>query len=78
MKKTNDVVPVDFSAAEKDKLEAAMDYLKSVVVDSKNLNRIKAQMLETLSYRVKLMKDQKLDIKESFPFLFASVDLVKN
>lgn len=71
-------IPIEFTAAEKDKLEAAIEYLKSAIVNSDNLARIKEKMIETMTYRTKLMKDQKLDLKESFPFLFVSVELVGN
>lgn len=72
-----DPVPVDFTAAEKEKLEAAMDYLKTTVVTDSNLAQIKEKMVETMAYRIKLMNDQRMDIKESFPFLFVSVELVR-
>lgn len=79
LKKSTDIhVPIEFSAAEKGNLEAAMDYLKSAVVNSDNLDRIKEKMVERMSYRTELMNDQNSDLKESFPFLFASVELVSH
>lgn len=75
-KASNNPVPADFTAAEKDKLEADMDYLKSTIVNSENLDQIKDKMIGTMAHRIHIMKDHRMDIKESFPFLFASVDLV--
>lgn len=75
-KKSKVAIPDGFTAAEKEKMEAAMDYLKSAVVNSENLDKIKEKMIETLDYRVELMMNPKMDIQESFPFLFASIDLV--
>lgn len=69
-------VPADFTASDMDTCEAAMNFLKSAVVNSENLAQIKQKMIETMAHRVQLMRDPKLDIKESFPFLFASIELV--
>lgn len=71
-----DPVPAEFTASDEVKLDAAMDYLKETVVNDDNLVEIKSKMIETMGHRTKLMKDQRMDIKEAFPFLFASVDLV--
>lgn len=71
-----DPVPAEFIASNKVKLDAAIDYLKETVVNDDNLGEIKSKMIETMGHRTKLMKDQRMDIKEAFPFLFASVDLV--
>lgn len=75
-KRAKIAVPDDFSGGEKEKLDAAMDYPKSAVVFAENLEKIKEKMIETMKYRTMLMRNQKMDIKESFPFLFASIDLV--
>lgn len=78
-KTTKNHIPVEFIAASKErKMNAAMEYLKSAIVNSDNLNQIKIKMVETMTHRIEMMQNEKLDLMESFPFLFASVELVSN
>lgn len=72
------VVPISFTPEEKNEMEAAMEYLQYAKVNEENLIEIKTKLIATMDYRIELMKNPKTDIKESFPFFFASTDLVKS
>lgn len=61
---------------EKEKLDAAMNFLKSVVVNDANLEEIKEKLIETMKHRHDLMKNQRMDIKETVPVFFACPELV--
>lgn len=61
---------------EKEKMDLAINFLKSVVVNDSNLDAIKEKLVETMRYRHDLMKNQRMDLKETFPFFFTRPQLV--
>lgn len=71
------IVPISFTPEQKTQMEASIDYLKCTMVNNSNMNQIREKLVETLNYRMALMNDPKLDIKETFPFFFMSTDLVR-
>lgn len=50
--------------------------LKSTVVNEQNIDLIKAKLRETMDYRCKMLKNEKLDYRIEFPYFFTNPDLV--
>lgn len=68
-KRNADPEPV-LSESDQERMDVAIDFLKSVVVNESNLNEIQEKLTDTMEYRHDLMKNTRTVIKETFPFFF--------
>lgn len=61
---------------EKNQMKTLMNDLKSAVVNELNMDDIKQKLVETMSYRDKLMANKRTDVKEMFSVFYAHPELV--
>lgn len=53
-----------------------VEFLKSVIVNDRNLESIKAKLISTSEYRSKMLEDKEIDLRIEFPYFFISPNLV--
>lgn len=59
-----------------DKQISDLAKLRSIVVNSQNMEAIKSILISTSQYRTNLLNDKQIDLKKEFPFFFVSTELV--
>lgn len=55
-----------------------VEILKSTVVNSQNMDSIKSMLTSTLKYRTEMLKQEELNLREYFPYFWASKELVSS
>lgn len=53
-----------------------VENLKSILVNTQNMDEIKSKLRSTLVYRLDLLKQIELNLREYFPYFFVSPELV--
>lgn len=61
-----------------DKQKSDFDELKSLLVNTSNMEIMKAKLLSTMQYRAALLNNKEMDLKKEFPFFFVSAELVSS
>lgn len=51
-----------------ERMDYAIEFLKMAVLNDADLIEIQQKLTETMKYRHDLMKDARMDVKETFPF----------
>lgn len=59
-----------------ERMDYAIEFLKMAVVNDADMIEIQEKLTETMKYRHDLMKDARMDVKETFPFFFVYPELV--
>lgn len=52
-------------------------FLKTTVVSTDNLDKVKEKLKNTIEYRRQLLADEEIDLKEHFPYMFVHPELVR-
>lgn len=60
-----------------DEAKVDYDYLKTSIVTSENIDIIKAKLVLTHEYRMGLLYNKAIDLRENFPYFFVFPDLVR-
>lgn len=69
-------VPLIDDSIDEDTAKLELEMLKSMVVNKENMIEIQNKLKLTLSYRMNLLKQLELNIREYFPYFFVSAELV--
>lgn len=64
-------------APTKKDVEAALKFLKTVVVSSKNIDQIRSKLVITAAHRTQMIKTTKLDFLTEFPIFFTYPETVR-
>lgn len=59
-----------------DEAKEMVEVLKSTVVSTQNMDNIKSMLASTLKYRTEMLKKEELNLREYFPYFWASKELV--
>lgn len=60
----------DLTPDDSEQMKDEFEKLKSIVVSENEMPNIKQKLIATTQYRMELMADKKLDVREAFPYFF--------